>query len=239
LEARIRKHHDAYQNGDKSMSDANIIAVELREGTGKGAARATRRQGLVPGVVYGGKNPAQSITVSRKELDKLINTGAFFNTLYELKAGDKTQKVLPRDVQFHPVTDVPLHVDFLRVAANAQIVISVPVIFEGEDNCPGLRAGGVLNVVRHEIEVNCRADAMPESITASLAGLEVGDSLHISAITLPEGVTPTITDRDFTVATIAAPSVAQPASEEGEEAESEAEATQAPSADEEEDAGEE
>lgn len=202
------------------MADVRTITVALREGTGKGAARSTRRQGLVPGIVYGDKRPAQPISITRGEIDRELGTGAFFNTLYELKAGDVAQRVLPRDVQFHVVTEIPLHVDFLRVSADAEIDIDVPVEFVDEEECDGLRRGGVLNIVRHEIEVHCRADAIPEQITVSLAGLDIGDSVHISAIALPDGVVPTITDRDFTVATIAAPTVA-PAEEEEEAAEAE------------------
>jgi len=189
------------------MSEENVISVEIRDGIGKGAARAARRSGLVPGIVYGGEREPQPVSVTRKELDRLLATGVFFNTLYELKTDGKAQRVLPRDVQYNVVTDVPIHVDFLRVAADAEIVIEVPVLFLNEDDCDGLRRGGVLNVVRHDVEVRCRADAIPENIEADLAGLDIGDSVHISAVKLPEGVTPTITDRDFTIATIAAPTV--------------------------------
>lgn len=189
------------------MANENEITVELRDRVGKGAARAIRREGLVPGVVYGGKMPAQPITITRKELERHVGSGAFFNTLFSLKSDGKVQQVLPRDLQQHVVTDVPLHVDFLRIAEDAEIVISVPVSFVDEEESPGLREGGVLNVVRYDVEVRCLATAIPEQIIASLAGLEVGDSLHISAIPLPDGVAPTIDDRDFTVATIAAPSV--------------------------------
>jgi large subunit ribosomal protein L25 len=139
-----------------------------------------------------------------------------------VKAGAKAEKVLPRDVQFDVVKDFPIHVDLLRVAADAEVTIDVPVVFTDEDDCPGLRRGGVLNVVRHEIEVHCKATAMPEEIHASLKGLEIGDSLHISAIPLPDGVQPTIADRDFTVATIAPPTVAPAEEEEAAEAAAEA-----------------
>lgn len=199
------------------MSEDTVITVELRDRVGKGAARAARREGLVPGIVYGDKRPPQPIVVERRQLERLIHTGAFFNTLYDLKADDRTQRVLPRDVQVDVVTDVPLHVDFLRLAQDAEITIEVPVVFIGEEDCPGLRQGGVLNIVRHEIEVRCRADAMPEQFEIDLSQAEIGDSLHISAVTLPDGVVPTITDRDFTIATIAAPTVQREESEEDEE----------------------
>lgn len=199
------------------MSEDTVITVELRDRVGKGAARAARREGLVPGIVYGDKRPPQPIVVDRRQLERLINTGAFFNTLYDLKADDRTQRVLPRDVQVDVVTDVPLHVDFLRLAQDAEITIEVPVVFIGEEDCPGLRQGGVLNIVRHEVEVRCRADAMPEQFEIDLSQAEIGDSLHISAVTLPDGVVPTITDRDFTIATIAAPTVQREETEEDEE----------------------
>jgi large subunit ribosomal protein L25 len=189
------------------MANENEITVELRERVGKGAARAARREGLIPGVVYGGKLPPQPITITRKELERHIGTGAFLNTLFNLKADGKEQQVLPRELQQHVITDVPLHVDFMRISADSEIVIAVPVSFVNEELSPGLREGGVLNVVRFEIEVRCLATAIPEQIIAKLDGLEIGDSLHISAIVLPDGVTPTIDDRDFTIATIAAPSV--------------------------------
>lgn len=185
----------------------NIITVELRDRVGKGAARAARRAGLVPGVVYGDKTPPQPITVDRKQMDKLLQQPGLFNTLFELQAGDKKQQVLPRDVQLDVVTDVPLHVDFLRLSDTTEITINVPVVFLNEEECEGLKQGGVLNIVRHQVEVRCKAGAIPQSIEVDLAGAEIGDSIHISAITLPSGVAPTITDRDFTIVTVAAPTV--------------------------------
>jgi len=187
------------------MADFPIMTVELRDGTGKGAARAARRDGFVPGVIYGDKRDPATIKMDRRLLQRELNQGGFFSKLYDLDAGGKRQRVLPRDVQFNVVTDVPIHVDFLRVAADAKVTINVPLTFLNEEECEGLKVGGVLNVVRHEIEVVCRADAIPQAFEADLKDLEMGDSLHISAITLPEGVELTITDRDFTVLTIAAP----------------------------------
>ena len=206
------------------MSDDNVITVELRDRVGKGAARAARRQGLVPGIIYGDKRDPQPVVVERRQLERLMQSGAFYNSLYDLKAGDLTQRVLPRDVQVDVVSEVPLHVDFLRLGKDAEITIEVPVVFIGEDSCPGLRQGGVLNVVRHEIEVRCRADAIPEHFELDLSSAEIGDSLHISAVVLPEGVVPTITDRDFTIATIAAPTAVREESEDGEDEGEEAEA---------------
>jgi large subunit ribosomal protein L25 len=134
-----------------------------------------------------------------------MSTGNFLTTIYDVKVGTESNRVLPRDVQLHPVTDIPEHVDFLRIGANTTVAVEVTVEFINEDDCPGLRAGGVLNVVRYSVEVLCRPDLIPNSIVLDLAGAELGDSLHISAVSLPDGVTPTITDRDFTIATIAAP----------------------------------
>ncbi|SVA99942.1 uncharacterized protein METZ01_LOCUS152796 [marine metagenome] len=200
-----------------------IITVELRERVGKGFARAARRAGFVPGIIYGDKMSPQPVTVDRKQMDKLLQQPGLFNTLYELQVGDKKQQVLPRDVQLDVVTDAPLHVDFLRLSDTTEINIDVPVVFLNEEESEGLKQGGVLNIVRHQIEVRCKASAIPQSIKVDLAGSEMGDSIHISAVSLPEGVTPTITDRDFTIVTIAAPTIhVEPVDEEemeGEEGE--------------------
>lgn len=199
----------------------NIITVELRDRVGKGAARAARRAGVVPGVVYGDKKPPQPISVDRKQMDRLLQNPGLFNTLFELHAGDRKQQVLPRDVQLDVVTDVPLHVDFLRLSNTTEITISIPVVFVNEEESEALRQGAVLNIVRHQIEVRCLASAIPSSIEVDLAGSEIGDSIHISAIELPTGVVPTITDRDFTIVTLAAPTVqaVEEEIEEGEEGE--------------------
>ncbi len=201
------------------MQDIGELQVEARDENGKGAARAIRRQGRIPAVVYGHDMPARSISLSRRDLEQELARGGFMNRLLNLKLEDKSQRVLPREVQFHVVTDAPIHVDFLRLGEDAELKIMVPVIFLNEEESEGLRRGGVLNVVRHEIEVMCRADAIPESIEVDLTGLDIGDSLHISAVALPDGVAPTITDRDFTIATIAAPSLRPEDEEEEEEGE--------------------
>ncbi len=189
------------------MADIDRIPVEAREQAGKGVSRALRRDGRVPGIVYGEAKAPAMISIDRLYLTKEMHKGAFTSKLFELQLGKVTQRVLAREVQVHPVTDVPLHVDFLRVAEDAEIAIMVAVRFVDEEQCDGLRHGGVLNIVRHEIELVCPATAIPEYIEISLAGFDVGDSLHFSLVTLPEGVRPTIADRDFTIATIAAPSV--------------------------------
>jgi large subunit ribosomal protein L25 len=203
------------------MAEISIIAAERRERAGKGPARAARRAGRVPGVIYGSKKDPSMVTVDPRELDREIKTGTFLATIYDIQIDRNKERVLPRDVQFDPVTDRPIHVDFLRVSAASSVTVQVPVNFLNEEESPGLKRGGLLNVVRHEIEMACRADAIPSSIDVDLTGLDIGDSVHISMISLPDGVAPTITDRDFTVATIAAPTVAleEEEAEEGEELE--------------------
>ncbi len=202
------------------MAEYTIIAAERRVRAGKGPARAARRAGRVPGVIYGAKKDPSLVTLDPRELDRELKTGAFLATVYDVQTGADKERVLPRDVQFDPVTDRVLHVDFLRVSAASTVTVQVPVNFLNEEHSPGLKRGGLLNVVRHEIEMICRADAIPPSVEVDLTGLEIGDSIHISMIALPDGVAPSITDRDFTVATIAAPTVVQEeAAAEGEEEE--------------------
>ena len=188
------------------MSDTPKLTAEARPVSGKGAARAARREGKVPAVIYGSNKNPTSITVVQKDLMKELQKGGFTAKLFEVDVDGKTERVIPRDVQFHPVTDWPLHVDFLRVSKNARIAVEVAVQFINEDACPGLKGGGVLNVVRHTIEVTAPATAIPEVIEVDLSGYEVGDSIHMSSVDLAEGVAPTITDRDFTIATVTAPS---------------------------------
>ena len=187
------------------MADITVLAATAREMVGKGSARAIRREGRVPAVIYGDGKAPIAISIERKKLVRDMSTGNFLTTIYDVKVGTESNRVLPRDVQLHPVTDIPEHVDFLRIGAETTVAVEVTVEFINEDDCPGLRAGGVLNVVRYSVEVLCRPDLIPNSIVVDLAGTELGDSLHISAVSLPDGVTPTITDRDFTIATIAAP----------------------------------
>ncbi|MEK9827782.1 MAG: 50S ribosomal protein L25/general stress protein Ctc [Rhodospirillales bacterium] len=187
------------------MSDITTISVSRRENVGKGAARAARRAGIIPAVVYGTDAEPISVGIQELELNRLIKQTGFFSQLFQLDVEGDKMNVLARDLQVHPVTDRAMHVDFLRVAANATITVSVPAAFINEDECPGLREGGILNVVRYDIEVSCRPDAIPEQIEVDLTGFQVGDSIHISSVSLPEGVEVTITDRDFTIATIAAP----------------------------------
>lgn len=199
------------------MSDILKIDVEPRERAGKGASRAARREGFVPAVIYGGKETPTNIKIERRILEKLLNTGTFFTSVCEISDGGNKVRTFPRDVQFHPVTSAPMHVDFLRLVKGDTIELEVPVNFMNEEDSPALKEGGVLNVVRFSIEVSAPVDAIPDSIDVDLAGLEIGASVHISEITLPEGVKPTITDRDFTIATIVAPSALKSSESEEEE----------------------
>ena len=187
------------------MSDTLTLSASKRDRAGKGSARAARRDGQIPAVIYGDRKEPLSITLNANEFRKLINQPGIFSQLLNITVDGSDNSVLTRDIQFHPVTDVPLHADFLRIAKGAKIAVMVAVEFINEETSPGLKTGGILNVVRHEVELECPANAIPESIVVDLDGTNVGDSIHISAITLPSGVEPTITDRDFTVATIAAP----------------------------------
>lgn len=188
------------------MAQAHPLNAELRDRAGKGAARATRREGRVPGVIYGNKQEPVLISLDPVDLMKEYSKAGFFSHVYEIAVGGDKYKVLARDLQTHPINDLPIHVDFMRFSAKTRLAVNVYVEFINEDKCPGLKEGGVLNVVRHEVELRCSPDNIPESLIADLSGLEIGDSLHISAIELPEGVEQTI-DRDFTVATIAAPTI--------------------------------
>lgn len=188
------------------MSAVETVAAELRDRAGKGAARATRRAGRIPAVIYGDKKEATLVSLEPKAIDKLIHKKAFFATLLDIELGGKKHRVLPRDVQFDVVTDRTLHVDFQRVSKNTKIHVNVPVVVRNELAAPGLKRGGVLNLVRHEIEFICAPDNIPQMIEVDLTGLDIGGSIHINAIKLPEGATPTIRERDFTLVTIGAPS---------------------------------
>ncbi len=203
------------------MSEALTLPAELRERAGKGASRELRRDGRVPAVVYGGKEDPLAIHVEAKELVRQLGTGHFMNSIVMIEVGGKKLRTLPKDVALHPVTDRPLHVDFLRLAKDAKITVAVPVVFVNEDDSPGLKKGGVLNVVRHELELVCDSDKIPDEIQLDVTGLDVGDSIHINQVSLPAGSESAITDRDFTIATIVAPSAlkqSERAAGEGEEA---------------------
>jgi large subunit ribosomal protein L25 len=185
------------------MAQAGEIKASVRPRAGKGGARAIRREGRVPGVLYGDKASPQNIALDFKDLLTAVGRGKFLSTVHDLSLDGSTCRVIPREVQLDPVKDTPLHVDFQRVGPGARIRVNVPVRFVNEGLSPGLKRGGVLNIVRHEVEVTAPADAIPDFFEFNLEGLEIGRSVHISATNMPEGVRPTITNRDFTVATIA------------------------------------
>ncbi|API58319.1 50S ribosomal protein L25/general stress protein Ctc [Tardibacter chloracetimidivorans] len=198
------------------MSDALTLTAETRDRAGKGASRALRREGRVPAVIYGNNEEPQGIHVEEKVLMRALNTGHFMNTVVMIDVGGSSVRTLPKDVQFHPVSDRPLHVDFLRISEHATIHVNIPVRFVDEETSPGIKRGGVLNIVRHDLDLVVDAANIPEEVVISLAGLDVGASIHISNVTLPQGAESGITDRDFTIATIVAPSALK--SSEGEEA---------------------
>jgi large subunit ribosomal protein L25 len=181
------------------------LKAETRERVGKGSARELRRNGKVPAVIYGEKQAPLAIALSYKDVYYKIHGGSFMTTVATIDVDGKKIQVLPKEYQLDPVRDFPMHVDFLRVTKNTLVNVNVPVRFLNEELSPGIKRGGVLNVVRHEVEFHCPANAIPDFIEVDLTGTNLGDSIHISAVTLPEGVNPVIADRDFTIATIAAP----------------------------------
>ena len=191
------------------MSVTVEMNAEVRDRAGKGAARAVRRAGRVPAVIYGGKKEPAIISLDPRDIIKGVESGEFFSTIYEIKLESGLERVLPRDLQVHPINDLPQHLDFLRVTAETRVTVEVPVNFLNEEESPGLKRGGVLNVVRYAVEVNCSAEDIPVSFDLDLAGLEIGDGLHSSSLILPTGVDLTITDRDFTIASVAAPTVVE------------------------------
>ena len=196
------------------MSDVLTLSAETRERAGKGASRAIRREGRVPAVIYGQKQEPLSIHIEEKALVKMLNTGHFMNSVVMIEAGGEATRTLPKDVQFHPVTDRPLHVDFLRISEHATVHVNVPVHFTDEEASPGIKRGGVLNIVVHDLELIVDAAEIPDEISISLAGLEVGDTIHLSQVKLPGGSQP-VGDAELTIATIVAPSALK--STEGEE----------------------
>ena len=215
------------------MSEQLTLPAETRDRAGKGASRLLRRDGRVPAVVYGDKQEPLSIHVEEKLLTKMLSTGHFMNSVVMVEVGGKPNRTLPKAVDFHPVSSRPIHVDFLRIGEHSKVTVAIPVRFDNEDDSPGLKRGGVLNVVQHEIELVCDASEIPDELHIDLTGLEIGDSIHISEVKLPKGAKPAIDDRDFTVATVVAPSAMKAEDEEtaaadavptldGEEAEGEA-----------------
>lgn len=187
------------------MSESAELKASARDRVGKGSARKLRREGLVPAVIYGDKKPPLAIAIPYKDSFKRLHAGGFMTSILTVDVDGDKHRVIPKDYQLDPVRDFLEHVDFLRIGKNTKVTVDIPIHILNEDECPGLRKGGALNLVRHTVEVLCRADAIPDSIECDVAGMEVGDSLHISSVTLPEGVEPTIRDRDFTILTIAIP----------------------------------
>jgi large subunit ribosomal protein L25 len=206
------------------MAELTSLAAQTREGVGKGANRSLRRSGRVPAVVYGDDAPQEMISLEARELRRALHNPRFFSTLCSLQVDGEAVRVLPREVQLHPVSEEPLHIDFVRVGRHATVTVTVPVVFANEDISRGLKRGGVLNIVRREVELLCPVDAIPQEITVDLKDADIHDSLHISQVSLPEGVRPAIADRDFTIATISAPTIIR---EEEEEAEVAAEGEEA------------
>ena len=196
------------------MSEQLMLPAEGRDRAGKGASRALRRDGRVPAVIYGEKKEPLSIHVEEKLLSKMLSTGHFMNSVIMVDVAGKPTRTLPKAVDFHPVTSRPIHVDFLRISEHTKVTVSVPVRFDNEEASPGLKRGGVLNVVQHVLELVCDAASIPNEIHVPLDGLEIGDAIHISGVQLPNGVTPYNTDEDFTVATIVAPSAMKAEEEE-------------------------
>jgi len=181
------------------------LAAQPRSGKGKGPAYQARSQGNVPAIIYGGESDPQMITVDARTLERHTGTGSFLTTPFMLDIEGKKERVLPRALQLDPVSDRPVHVDFMRLAKGATVRIEIPVRFKGQDTSPGLKRGGVLNIVRHDLEVYASAENIPELIEIDISKMDINESLHISAINLPEGVRPRIRERDFTIASIVAP----------------------------------
>jgi large subunit ribosomal protein L25 len=187
------------------MREMQQLSAQTRSGTGKGAAFRVRQKGLVPAIVYGGDGTPETISLAQRDLERHVSTGTFLTTPFMLQVDGGATRVIPRDVQLDPVTDRPVHVDFMRLKEGTKIVLAIPVRFRGQENSPGIKRGGVVNVVRHDIELLCPVENIPEFIEVDLSGLEIHGTVHISSIKLPEGVVPMVKERDFTVASIVAP----------------------------------
>jgi large subunit ribosomal protein L25 len=196
------------------MSEQLTLPAETRDRAGKGASRALRRDGRVPAVVYGDKKEPLSVHVEEKLLAKMLSTGHFMNSVVMVEVGGKANRTLPKAVDFHPVSSRPIHVDFLRIGEHSKVNVNIPVRFDNEEESPGLKRGGVLNVVQHEIELICDASEIPDELHIDLTGLDIGDSIHISQVILPKGAKAAIDDHDFTVATVVAPSAMKAEEEE-------------------------
>ncbi len=188
------------------MAATKTIAAAVRSGIGKGAARSVRREGRVPAVIYGGGEPAETISLEYRDTHKNIYAGHFLTTIFEIDIEGRKERVIPRDYQLDKVKDMPVHVDFMRLKPGAKLRLEIPLNLVNVDQSPGVKRGGTVNIVRHTVEMLVPADNIPDAITADVSGLDINGSLHISAVTLPEGCAPVMRDRDFTLATIVAPS---------------------------------
>ena len=212
---------------------SNLKATK-RENLSSGSNNRLRAKGLIPAILYGGKDKNQNISISKKEISNIINSETFLSKVLELDIDGKKEKVIPRDVAYHVVSEEPMHIDFMRIVSGKKIILEIPVKFINHPDSPGLKRGGVLNIVRRKVELKCPAESIPDEIVVDLTGTDIGTSIKISSVKLPENVIPTITDRDFVVATVAAPTVIKepekPAEEtpaEGAEGEAPAEGAEA------------
>ena len=185
----------------------NNLKATKRENLSSGSNNKLRAKGLIPAILYGGKDKNQNISISKKEISNIINSETFLSKVLEIDIDGKKEKVIPRDVAYHVVSEEPLHIDFMRIVSGKKIILEIPVKFINHPDSPGLKRGGVLNIVRRKVELKCPAESIPDEIVVDLAGTDIGTSIKISSVKLPENVIPTITDRDFVVATVAAPTV--------------------------------
>ena len=185
---------------------SNLKAIK-RENLTTGSTKRLRADGFIPAILYGGNNPNQNISISKKEISNIISSDTFLSKVLEIEVDGKKEKVIPRDVSYHVISEEPIHIDFMRIVSGKKIILEIPVKFKNNNDCPGLKKGGVLNIVRRKIELNCQAESIPEDIEVDLAGLDIGASIRISSVKLPENTELTITDRDFVVSTIAAPTI--------------------------------
>ena len=185
----------------------NNLKATKRETVTSGQLNKLRENGFIPAILYGGKDPNAKISIEKKNIKNVLNSDSFLSTVHELDVDGTKLKVIARDVAYNVISDEPIHIDFMRVVSGTKIVLDIPVKFINDDECPGLKVGGVLNIVRRKVELKCPADNIPEEIMVDLKGLEIGTSIKISSVKLPENVTPTIVDRDFVIATVAAPTV--------------------------------
>ena len=207
------------------MSD---LKATKRESLSSGSNNKLRAKGLIPAILYGGKDANQNISVNKKEISSIINSDTFLSKVLELDVDGKKEKVIPRDVAYHVVSEEPIHIDFMRIVSGKKIILEIPVKFINHPESPGLKRGGVLNIVRRKVELKCPAENIPDEIVVDLAGTDIGTSIKISSITLPENVIPTITDRDFVVATVAPPTVMKEPEKPAEEAPAEGAEGEAP-----------